>query len=153
MAINFVTRPPSNQQTWDAIWSQDPALVQGEGTEHRRKLELARETGDWSPLLIVGQVPTKFVLRQIPGEFRRRIIDRLNAGRIGGQELDALLVRLAVVDVVALGGFNLKFTIDEEWGRLATYELCNTLDDHAPGCVGELAVQIFNRMMGVSPKS
>lgn len=153
MAIQFVTRPPSNQQTYDAFWSGDPAFVQGEGKEHERKLELARETGDWSPLLISGLVPTKFVLRQIPGEIKRRVLDQFNAGKIGGYELDSLLLRLAAVDVVGLGDFKLKFTMSDDWGRIATNDLPNILDECAPGCVAELALHIFHKMMGLSPKS
>lgn len=150
MAIQI--RPPSNQQTYDAFWSGDPAFVQGEGKEHERKLELARETGDWSPVIVVGLVPTKFVLRQIPGEIKRRILDRFNADQIGGYELDSLLLRLAVVDVVGLGDFKLRFASEDDWGKLATHDLPNLLDACAPGCVAELAVQIFNRMMGISGK-
>lgn len=152
MAIQFVTRPPSNQHTYDAFWSGDPAFVQGEGAEHQRKIERARETGDWSPLLIEGLAPTKFVLRQVPGEIKRRILDRFAAEKIGGNELDSLLLRIAVVDVSGLGDFKLKFTMDDDWGRLVTNDLPNILDEHAPGCVGEIAVQIFNRMMGLSGK-
>lgn len=152
MAINIVTRPPSNQQTHDLFWSGDPAFIQGDGAEHARKLEVARETGDWSPLLIERLVPTKFVCRQIPGELKRRILDQFNAGKIGGYELDALLFRLAVVDVVGLGDFKVRFTVSDDWGKLATNELCNVLDEHAPGCVAELALQIYHRMMGLAGK-
>lgn len=152
MAIHFVTRPPSNQQRYDLFWSGDPAFVQGNGDEHTRKLERARETGDWSELLIAGVVPTKFVCRQVPGELKRRIMDRFTAGRIGDRELDALLVRLAVVDVVNLGDFKIGWELDDNWGRLATNELPNLLDEHAPGAVADLAIQIFNRMTGLAGK-
>jgi hypothetical protein len=152
MSINYVTRLPGNQHRYDVFWSGDPAFIQGTDAEHTRKLEIARETGDWSALLIQGLVPTKFVCRQIPGELKRRIMDRFSAGKIGGQELDALLVRLAVVDVVNLGDFKLGFAADDDWGRLATHALPDVLDEHAPGAVADLAVQIFNRMMGLAGK-
>jgi len=152
MAINFVTRPPSNQQHYDEFWSGDPAFVQGEGAEHERKIERARETGDWSELLIQGSTPTKFVMRQIPGEIKRRILDRFIAGKSGGYDLDSLLLRLAVVDVIGLGDFKLRFTADEDWGKLATHELPNILDEFAPGCVAELGLAVYRKMMGPSGK-
>lgn len=151
MAI--VTRPPSNQRTYDAFWSKDPAFIQGAGPDHERKIEIARETGDWSSLLIEGQTPTKFVLRQIPGEIKRRILDRFAAEKIGGYELDSLLLRLAVADVVNLGDFKLKLTVDDEWGTLATHDLPNLLDECAPGCVAEIGLLVYQRMMGLSGKS
>lgn len=152
MAIEFGHRAPSNQQTYDLFWSGDPAFVQGDSKEHERKLEVARDTGDWSPLLIQGQTPTKFVTRQIPGDLRRRLVDWYEAHKLGARELDALLVRLAVTDVVGFGDFRLKFTAHDDWGRIATTDLPNALDQYAPGAVAELAFQIFNRMMNPSGK-
>lgn len=153
MSISLVTRPPSNQQHYDLFWSGDSALVQGEGPEHERKLELAHETGDWSSLLIQGQAPTKFVMRQIPGDIKRRLLDRFAAEKIGGYELDSLLLRLAIVDVVGLGDFKLKFTMDDDWGRISTHDLPNLLDECAPGCVAELGLAVYRKMMGLSGKS
>lgn len=153
MAINYVTRPPSNQQTYDEFWSGDPAFVRGSGAEYEKKIERARETGDWSELLIQGLVPTKFVMRQVPGEIKRRILDRFTAGKLGNFELDALLLRVAVVDVVGLGDFKLRFTMDEDWGRIATNDLPNLLDEFAPGCVAELGLSVYHKMMGPSGKS
>lgn len=153
MAISLVTRPPSHQQQYDAFFRGDPAFVQGAGPEYEAKLARARETGDWSQMLIAGLVPTKFVLRQIPGKIKRRILDQHTAGKIGDRELDALLVRLAVVDVVNLGDFKLRPSIDEQWGALAHEDLIDLLDDVAPGAVADLALQIFERMMGLSGKS
>ena len=147
MAI--VTRPPSNQNTYDEFWSGDQAF----NHDDERKFGIARETGDWSSLLIEGQTPTKFVLRQIPGDVKRRILDQFSASKIGGYELDSLLLRLAVVDVVNLGDFRLKFTVSEDWGKLSTHDLPNLLDEYAPGCVAELGLLIYRRMMGLSGKS
>lgn len=152
MAISIVTRPPSNLTSYDAFFSGDPAFVQGDGEEHERKLAIAHETGDWSSLLVAGMVPTKFVLRQVPGHVKRLVLDRYNAKLIGGLELDALLVRIAVVGVVGLGDFKLRFTGDPTYGKLAALDLIDLLDEHAPGAVAELAVQIFDRMMGLSGK-
>lgn len=152
MAIEYVSRLPSNQQTYDLFWSGDPAFVQGEGKDHERKLEIARETGEWSSLLIQGQTPTKFVSRQVPGEIRRRLLDHYGAGKLGAQELDSLLVRIAVIDVVGFGDFKLKFTMHDDWGKVTTNDLPNALDLYAPGAVADLAVQVFNRMMAPSGK-
>jgi hypothetical protein len=152
VAIDFGNRLPSNKQTYDLFWSEDPAFVQGEGSEHERKLEQARETGDWSALLVQGQIPTKFVARQVPSEIRRRLLDRYSAEKIGGRELDALLVRVAIVDVVGFGDFKLGFAKHEDWGRVASSELVDAMDAYAPGSITELALQIFNRMMGISGK-
>ena len=149
MAIDFVNRP-SNRQTYDLFWSGDPAFIQGKGEDHDRKVERAQETGDWSPLLIQGQTPTKFVARQLPGDIKRKLFDRWDA--TGSRELDSLIVRLAIVDVVGFGDFQLAFAKHDAWGRMASLELPNALDDFAPSAVQDLAVQIFRRMSAPSGK-
>ncbi len=153
MAISLVTRPPSLQRTYDAFWAGDPAFVQGDSKEHLRKLATARETGDWSSLLIAGLSPTKFVMRHIPLQIKNRILDQFSAGKIGGLEFDDVLVRVACIDVVDLGDFKWKSANDERWGRVAAPELTDLLSEVAPGAVGDLAVQVYNRMMGLSGKS
>jgi len=153
MAISLVTRPPSNQRTYDAFWSGDPAFVQGTGPEHAAKIARARETGDWSQLLIAGLTPTKFVMRHIPVQIKHRILDQYRADKIGDLELDDILVRVACIEVVDLGDFRWSPVLDDRWGSIASPELTELLDEVAPRAIGELAVQVYNRMMGVSGKS
>jgi len=59
-----VIKAPSIQHEYTLVWSGDPALSLPEDAEEAaRVLRLARETGDWSPLIIEGQQPTLFHLK------------------------------------------------------------------------------------------
>lgn len=151
-------RPPSNQNHYDMFWSGDPAFVQlddnptdAQKEEHTRKWRIARETGNYGGLLIEGMQPTRFVVRPLPGDCNRKLIDRMFAGRIGGLELNALVFRAALVDVVGFGDFKVKM-VESEFGPIASHEITNALDESARGCVNELGIEILNRAAGVSGK-
>ena len=87
-------RPPSNQKHYDEFWSEDEAFEQlpAEATAEARaafgaKLTVAIETGDWSALRVAGaSEPTKFIMRQIPGESFGKLAD-LQASGMGRSEL------------------------------------------------------------------
>ena len=91
-------RLPSNQRPYDAFYSRDPAFVQppelaagGELDEdvvkahktaleaHAERIRIARETGDWKPLLAGDELePTRFTLQPISGDTFRKIADLIH---------------------------------------------------------------------------
>jgi hypothetical protein len=164
-------RPPSAQRAWDAHYSGDPAFLQppprpdGEPTDEYKtaidqyvaRLTAAKETGDWKPLLIEGQQPTKFVMGQVDRNVWRSIMDRVvlpadNPRNIGQVALHALLFRLSVKDVVGFPAFHRL--PDPHWDNwtMAPSDLVTTLDEIDPRIVGELGSDVFMRLRGVGPK-
>lgn len=161
-------RTPSLQRTTDDFWPGDPAFVQpperAEGQseetflesvkEYESKLRVARETGNWSSMLGGGDgQPTKFVFRRIPGDVYRKLVDDAMFGRIGPGEYAQMMVRLALVDVVNLGDAKVEIAKTERYGRIATLDIVNRLDDITPHIVRDLAEEIRKRQEAVSPKS
>ena len=151
-------RPPSLQNQRDDYWSGDPAFVQlppnatdEQREEHARKWRIARETGNYGDLLIQDAKPTKFVFQPMPGDVYRRLVDRVQAGRMGMLELHALAFRVAVVDVANLGDVKVR-PMETELGTMATAEITNVLDACAPGCVNELGAEVIQRAIGLSGK-
>ncbi len=170
-------KPPSISKPWDEFVSIDPAFVQmpkippstatdeeiaafkAAFAEYAAGLKAARETGDWTPMLVAGKTladATRFTLGQIDGNIWRELIDRNtlpadSSRRIGGSVLRALLVRLAIK---AISGCELKIerTLDEEYGEvMAQAEVIDMLDKENPSIVGELGTVIAERLRGVRP--
>lgn len=169
-------RLPSAVKQYDDFVSIDPAFIQppaplGEGaTEDERKaytealdqylakLKAAKETGDWRPMLIEGQVPTKFVLGQVDRNIWRTVMDRAmlpgdSPRHIGQIALYALLFRLALKSVVGLGDFKVERAPDPQWENwtMAQASVVTELDGIDPRIVGELGAGVFKRLQGVSP--
>jgi hypothetical protein len=138
-------RPPSNIQPYTECYSGDEALLQDANL-----LRVARETGDWSPVIIEGMTPTKFTLRPLQGRLLRKISDL----EIGGATKNSVIVRAAVIDVIGLDGFKLKLEPDKEYGlgSIATQEFTDCLDFIDAGIVNELALLIWQRAL-LRPKS
>ena len=148
-----------------AIWfSRDPALnapVRGDEsddawkkieTEWDRKVAQARETGYIAPILVEGQTPTTFTVTAMPAEALRKALDRFQAGRIGSAELAALVFRACVTSVSNFDGYEVKTTRDPDYGRLATSDLVQKLDEIDPAIVGELGNYLFGRATNPNPK-
>ena len=158
-------RTPSAVRDYDAYFSGDSAFEQpptpAEGDEYnayQAKLTAARETGDWSPLLIAGQVPTKFVLGQVDRTTWRAVTDRAilpadNPRHIGPISMPAIVFRLAVKSIVGMDAF--KRQRDERWDGwiMAPASVVDQLDDIDLRIVNEISDQVFSRLRGVSPKS
>lgn len=149
-------RKPSYQHEFDLFWSGDDAIVQlpkgaskKRQEEHARKLRIARETGDWAPILVAGAQPTRFKCRPVAGNHFRRLLDRNLAGAIGEGECRALLLRMSLVDVVNLPGPDGEpFAVSlgaSEYGQIASTEVIDYLDSINPGIVSELGVVLFLR--------
>jgi hypothetical protein len=166
-----VIRPPSAQKQWDAFWSGDPAFIQpperpaevtGEYTtaleQYLAKLNAARETGDWRPMLIDGQTPTKFVMGQVDRETWREVADRCglpsdNPRHIGDITLNSIMFRLSVKSVVGLGDIRVERSPDMKWDGwvMAQRAIVSELDEISPGIIGELGGEVFKRLQGVRP--
>lgn len=152
-------RPPSNQTNRDDFWSADPAFVQlpenatdAQILEHANKWRVARETGNFGELLVEGAQPTKFVMRPIPGNVMRKLIDQCAAGKLGDYELAALAFRIVLVDVSNFGDTKVKFVNTEDYGRIASQHIVDELDACAPGSVTELGLVAIQRGNNLSGK-
>ena len=145
-------RPPSNQNAYDLIASTDEAINappadadDATNDAFNAKLNVARDTGDWSGLLIEGKSPTKFVCRVIPQTIMRRIADRMNEegpSKLGNLELVGLVLRLSVQEVTNLKDYKVRHESSQEWGRLASADL---LDKLPPDVVNELGLVAWKR--------
>lgn len=149
-------RKPSYQHEFDLFFSGDDAIAQLPGDaskeaqeEHARKLRVARETGDWSPILVAGKQVTRFKCRPIAGTRFRRYLDRVLAGAIGESESRGLLLRMALADVVNLPGTDgSPFNVDRvasEYGEIASTAIVDYLDSRDPAIVNELGLALFER--------
>lgn len=152
-------RPPSNQSNRDDFWSRDPAFIQlpdnateAQGAAHALKWRVARETGNFGELLVEGASPTKFVMRPIPGNIIRKLIDKCSAGQLGDLELAALAFRCALVEVSNFGDTKIKHVNTEDFGRIASQSIVDELDEVAKGAVNELGSEAIQRATGLSGK-
>lgn len=153
-------RLPSNQREYDEYWSGDPAFHQPADSdearaEHAAKIKRARETGDWSPLLIDGETPTKFVMRPIKGDQWRWLVDeatREDEHRMGPALFNQLMFRCAVVSVKNLG---MKVNEDQvrhkKLGMIAPKDIPDVLDSIDASIVTELAGVAFERARNINP--
>ncbi len=145
-------RPPSLQHDYDLISASDEAVNapppdadETVKAAFAEKIDRARETGDWTGLLIEGKSPTKFVCRLVPQSVMRRIADRSNASadsRLGTLEMLGLVLRLSVKEVVNLPGYKVRLVNDADWGAIAHAEL---LDNLPPDIVNEIGLAAFQR--------
>lgn len=153
-------RPPSNQHPYNDHFSGDPAFVQPPANatkaqleEHARKVEVARETGDWKALLIEGQQPTTFVMRPLKGNTFRNLVDDSMADKIGGAMMAQLAFRAAIESIANLGDVQIARQNDPRFGEIATVDVTDTLDAISPKIVGELGSEAVRRARTLSPKS
>ena len=153
-------RLPSNQKEYDEYWSGDPAFIQPADSddariEHAAKIKRARETGDWSSLLIDGQQPTKFVMQPIDGDQWRWLVDestRDDEHKMGPAVFWQLMFRCACVSVKNLGvQVNDKPVRHPKLGAIAPIDIPNLLDKIDASIVTELAGAAFERARNLNP--
>ncbi len=156
----MIVRPPSLVRDYDDFYSGDPAIVQlaedasdEDKKDHERKLEVARETGNWSGVVVEGAQPTKFTMKPLAGDVYRRMMDMYGSRAIGIGELASLAFRCACVGVTNLGDVDTKRTKDDRLGQMAPVKLTNDLDAIDLGIVSELGGHVLRRARDVSPKS
>lgn len=149
------------------FFSGDPAIVQlgddatdDQRTDRVRQIDHARETGDWSAVVVGGLSPSKFTFRPLPGDVFALIQDMLSAG-VGGGGIGFnaalfLIFRLALVSVSDLGDAVVRIVVDDTFPRLgpmADAAIVNKLNSWNPALVPELGVELLKRARGPSPKS
>jgi hypothetical protein len=168
---------PSLQRPYDFIFSYDPALKappskpeQGATddeidayrkaiAEYSATLTACRDTGNWAPLLIAGEIPLKFVLGHVDRSAFRAIADRCSLPdtspqHIGDAQLAVLLTRLALIDVV---GTDLKIhrAPDPEWNGwvMAQQDAIDRLDTADIRIVNQIGAHVWLKAFDISPKS
>jgi hypothetical protein len=144
-------RPPSNAKQFDAFYSKDPAFVQladdaseDDGKEHAQKWRTARQTGDYSALLIEGQQPTKFTLRPLSVDAFASIIDMKRSGT-GDNEVAILAFRVALKSVSNFGKAEIKFGPHKKFGLIASTDFLDKA-----GLPAGLALNIAAEIGGVA---
>lgn len=163
-------RPPSNIGTYDEFYSKDPDIRQPkprsffddvneiaadmtrdemarqDAIEVENLIRVARETGEWQPL-ITGPSPTKFVMRMIPGSLFRKLVD----ANLGSAEFSAMTLRIALTDIV-LAGYKFKTCNHPTFGKIADESVIDFLDAQDMGIVNELSMAAIQRVH-LRPKS
>lgn len=164
-------QPTSIQRNHDEFWSNDPAIVQPPEdpptdapddvkeahkkviTEWLGKIDTARETGQWDPMLVTGMHPTKFTLRPIPGQALRAIHSKLERGELDFFRQAAPLAFRACIIKVENPSITFKPEKNDEYGVLAPIAVTNQLDAVDMGIVTELGMLCLSRgTQGLSPK-
>jgi len=120
----IIARPPSLQREYDDFWSGDPAIIPSPDGEPdysvwRDRIARARETGDWTDVLVAGETPTKFTLRPITAHQFALLVDYANGH--AAALVNELAFRLAFVRVSNLGAnADLEYEAHPEFGKLCT---------------------------------
>lgn len=150
---------PSLQKPYDLIWSGDPALSLPEVPKERETaLRVARETGEWKPLLTNGLVPTLFKFRPIVGSARRYLMGEMKRGQLIDAEITALAFRLGLVAIENWDDYELVHA-QHKGQPLADAKVIDDLDRYARergvddgAIVDELGMLVFYRAQGISAK-
>ncbi len=151
-------KPPSVQNEMTFIYSRDPALrLPEDEAERDRVIEQARETGDWSGLLSGEDQPTLFHIRPLFGETLAYFDGERTRRQMGGLEVAAFLVRLALRKVDNLSGYQVK-RVNENGRSIVSKENMGELyaacGDEAQLVVGEIGAFLFERVAAsLRPKS
>ena len=169
-----MNRTGSLQQEYDFYVSSDPAFVKPPAKpaddaseqeieafktaakDYIHKWEVARETTDYSALIIEGQTPKKIRLGRVNRKIWRLLQDRAllpdrEPLKIGHRTLLAIVARLAIRSIPHL---DLKFdhVPDKDYGWvMAPEEVSEILDDKDPSILAEIGNEVLRRLQGVSP--
>jgi hypothetical protein len=122
---------------------------------HQTTVAACHDTGDWSPLLIEGRTPMKFVLKSadVRSLADRAELPESNPRRIGSATEQALLVRMALVDIPGVD-FKIERKPDPKWDdwTLCQPEVIEALDALDRRIIAELHAVIVRRSLA-RPKS
>lgn len=154
--------PPSLQKEYALVFSGDPALaLPTDEKERANVLRVARETGQWDGLLKVGERPTLFRMRQLPGSTRTWLGCHSTRKKLLDHEVCELALRLALRAVDNFGAFTLSFHTFEDQA-LATVDIIDAIcaigdpigqPDLGRQAVAELGGLVIKRTAeGVPPK-
>jgi hypothetical protein len=155
-------RVPSLHKNYETHFSGDPALYQlpknasqEEADAYSDRIRVARETGNWSSLIVEGRVPTTFVMRVIPQKILFTLRDAARAGEFGEEMFAAWLFRAAVRSISNFDeGQAYKFDIvDTKYGKEFASDEVIRINEVAPGVIRELAAEAHTRASDLTPKS
>lgn len=160
-------KAPSLLSSYSLVWSGDPSLAlpvfvadpekdeaanleaaKAIHEERERMLRVARQTGQWHPLIKPGERPTIFTFRNLNWEDREWQSGERSRKELTTLEIASLAFRLALVKVENLG--TIQVERDSSGGRdMATVEVLNVLHselgDDSVGLVFEFAGHITDR--------
>jgi hypothetical protein len=153
-------RPPSNQRVYTAVFSRDPVFVQlpdepsdEQLAELRQKWTNARETGDYTALLVEPSgEPTLFDMKQLTTDQYVAIMD---VYRSSPQEAAVLAFRTALTDIRNFIKVDIKRVNHKKLGMIATTEFfdkANVPPGLAHQIVVELGSLVISKAHGISPK-
>jgi hypothetical protein len=152
-------RPPSLVRDYDDFFSRDPAIVAAPKEPKDRpaweaKLQSARETGIWTDVVMPGEMPARFRMKQLAGDVLREILDANDAGRVRTNKASQIAFRAAFQGIVdpQLVDLEPKFEQTERFGKLATVDVANYFDAIDPAIVTELGLEALRRARDLSPK-
>lgn len=152
-------RPPSLQQPYDMFFSGDPSIIPlpadlEKRPERERLLQVARDTGDWTPIVLPNERPARFVMKPLTGNVYREIADAAEAGKIRSGKLAQLAFRAAIQNVVdpELGDVPIKFEPTDRFGDIATVAIADFFDGIDLSIVTELGGYAMRRARDLSPK-
>jgi hypothetical protein len=156
----MIIKPPSQQSEYSLIFSGDPSLnLPADPAAREKALEIARERGDWAPLVAPGETPTVFHLRPIAGALFDWAISECQRRKTLDPETYAFALRLALVKIDNFGDHKIKL---ERAGHEREFKIASseTLDAlYAVEGVGRQVVQELGEIVwgkaiaGLSPKS
>jgi hypothetical protein len=156
-----VSRLPSLQKPRDFISVFDAAIAKpaDDATDEERaafhdRIRIARETGDYSDVLVPGARPVKFVLAPLR---ESQFLDLVDAN-LGDMTLHATAFRLACVSVV---GFELepgkpyqlpKRIEDDRFGAILPRSVIDDLGAGLRLHIRDAATDVVNRAAAMPPK-
>jgi len=154
-------KPPSQQFEYTLIFSGDPSLALPDKEDEREKaLEVARETGQWAPLIRSGEQPTLFHVRPVHGMLLDWLLGEIRRRTLTANEANVIALRLALRRVEGLGEH--KVELERIGAGMGNHDMATTAIVQALYSiegVGHLVVQelgdyIFGRALGgLRPKS
>jgi hypothetical protein len=173
-----VIKPPSLIREYTWIWSRDPALNAPDPSDKPpagsppdvlkawderladwdRRMEQARDTGQYDGVLKPGERPTRFTIRSIPADLWMYLGGLVSDGSIKRPEWPIWVARLAIRGVHDLApgeAVDVKLAPDPEFprlGQIASADVINRFGDLAADIFGELFGRLVKNPSGPSPK-
>jgi hypothetical protein len=154
-------KPPSQQLEYTLIFSGDPSLVlPSDQAERAKALEVARETGQWAPLIRSGEQPTLFHVRPVHGMLLDWLLGEMRRRSLIAAETNVLALRLALRRVEGLGEH--KVELERIGAGVGNYDMATTaivealysIEGIGNQVVQELGDYVFGRALGgLRPKS
>lgn len=173
-------KPPSLQREFTIIWSKDPALVPPPETpdenadeaalaayklaltDYERRLKVARETGEWAPMVREGHAPTAFHFMGLDREEGSWLYGESEYSSIHKRPLTRpeqfnLIVRIGIRGIDNFGDYSGRVVRNHlpNGGPLAcSHDIINAIYAATDAdCINEFAVELARRLHGAGPLS